>query len=170
MHKKVLSEINLYSGKIKMPNGFEINREALGKEILFNEVYKKPLVAPIREIDKIYTYQREYMYLRYKFTLINVNSWGCVIPPRQHFDNYLHLDETNLKNEPDFMGIYGVHVNDDSLQIVLEYDSNRRKCNKEKIILKNNEFIIFPSTLRCSILENTSAESNIILNTTYEYV
>jgi len=170
MHKKVLSEISLYKGSINMPEGFEIDREKLSKEILFNEVFKRPLVAPMRELDKIHSYIREFIRLDHNLHLINQQSWGCVFSPRDHVDNYLNLDLMDLRNQADYMMIYGVHVNDESLQIILEYDNNRRKSNNEKIILHNNEFIIFPTTLRCSVLENTSNNSNIILNTFYEYI
>ena len=32
--KKILSEINLFYGKVEMPKGFEINRKNLTKDIL----------------------------------------------------------------------------------------------------------------------------------------
>ena len=40
INKKVLSEIDIYSGKIKMPKGFEIDRSQLVKNITLTNYYE----------------------------------------------------------------------------------------------------------------------------------
>ena len=40
INKKVLSEIDIYSGKIKMPKGFEIDRSQLVKNITVTNYYQ----------------------------------------------------------------------------------------------------------------------------------
>ena len=76
----------------------------------------------------------------------------------------------DLKNSCDYVMFYGVHINDDSFKIKIEFDDNRRKTNYKEIILHNNDFVIFPSSQRYSILENTSNSPNIALIGTYEYM
>ena len=41
MQKKVLSEIDLYSGKIDMPKGFEIDRDQIRNDIIESYVKQK---------------------------------------------------------------------------------------------------------------------------------
>ena len=41
MQKKVLSEIDLYYGEIKMPKGFEINRNQIRNDIIESYIKKK---------------------------------------------------------------------------------------------------------------------------------
>ena len=40
INKKILSEISLFSGEIKMPKGFEIEREELVKNIFLSQYYE----------------------------------------------------------------------------------------------------------------------------------
>jgi hypothetical protein len=43
MHKKVLSEIDLYFGEIKSPKGFEINRDRIKGDILTSFINQKKI-------------------------------------------------------------------------------------------------------------------------------
>jgi len=58
----------------------------------------------------------------------------------------------------------------DSCELVIEYDDNRRKNRTWHIPLKDNLFIIFPSTQRYFISQNKSKQTNIFLTMTYEYI
>jgi hypothetical protein len=46
INKKVLSEIAIYSGKIKMPEGFEIEKDELVKTYYFSQIIMKMLIIP----------------------------------------------------------------------------------------------------------------------------
>ena len=59
--------------------------------------------------------------------------------------------------------IYGVDVNKDSSDCIIEYDDNRRKNRTWHIPMKNNKFIMFPATNKYSFSPNTSDGLNIIL-------
>ena len=169
MKEIILTSVNLYQGCIDMPEGFEINREQLSTEILFSSIFNKKLEFS-KNIDKINTYLREFIYLKYKFTLVNMDTWGSVLLPSDHLDNIIEVNLMDLKNSPDYIMIYGVNINSNSFKINIEYDNNRRKKNNKEITLNNNEFVMFPSILKYSILENTSNKPNIFLTTTYEYI
>ena len=64
--------------------------------------------------------------------------------------------------------LYGVNVGKDSCKICIEYDDNRRKGRSWVIPLNNNDFVMFPSTLRYHVTKNTSQQLNSILTVTYE--
>jgi hypothetical protein len=70
MNKKVLSEIDLYFGQVKMPEGFEIDREKLCVDILLsvNDNYK---FSFSKTWDMLQTYLREHIRLEHGFTLIS---------------------------------------------------------------------------------------------------
>ena len=40
MHKKVLTEVDLYTGKIQMPDGFDIDRDKIRNDIIESFVKK----------------------------------------------------------------------------------------------------------------------------------
>jgi hypothetical protein len=169
MKEEILTSVRVFTGHINMPEGFEINKNEIGKEILSSSILKTSFPF-MREIDKIDTYLREYIYLDYKIWLVQKNINGLVFLPNDHSDNQLEIDKMDLKNSCDYVMFYGVHINDDSFKIKIEFDDNRRKTNYKEIILHNNDFVIFPSSQRYSILENTSNSPNIALIGTYEYM
>ena len=58
----------------------------------------------------------------------------------------------------------------DSTGVIIEYDDNRRKGATWHIPLKDNQFIIFPSTQRYFISQNKSKQMNTFLTMTSEYI
>ena len=63
---------------------------------------------------------------------------------------------------------YGVNV--DQCKVRIYYDDNRRKGRSWDVELKNNMFIMFPSTLLYCISNKQKEKLNFILTTTYEYI
>jgi len=169
MHKKVLSEIDLYFGQIEMPKGFEIDLEKLGADILSSIIYNREFPFS-RSWDMLQTYLREHINLEYGFTLIHKKTIGNIYKPRQHSHSYLKVDPVDLKHSPDYIMLYGVNVGKDSCKVFIEYDDNRRKGRSWEIPLNNNDFVMFPSTQRYHITANTSEQLNFILTTTYEFI
>ena len=75
MEKKVLSEIDMYFGQIKMPENFEIDREKLCIDILLFTNYNNQFPFS-RAWDMLQTYLCEHIKLEYDFTLIHKkNIW-----------------------------------------------------------------------------------------------
>jgi hypothetical protein len=169
MYKKVLSEIDLYFSKIKMPEGFEIDREKLSVDILLSTIYNREFPFS-KSLDMLQTYLREHIYLEYKLTLINKKTIGNIYIPRQYSHSYLQVDPVDLRNSPDYVMLYGVNVGENSCKIFIEYDDNRRKGRNWEISLNNNDFVMFPSTQRYHITANNSEQLNFILTTTYELI
>jgi hypothetical protein len=169
MHKKILSQIDLHFGQVEMPEGFAIDREKLGADILSSTIYNREFPFS-RSWDMLQTYIREHINLEYGFTLVHKNTIGNIYKPRQHSHSYLQVDLVDLRNSPDYVMLYGVNVGKNSCKVFIEYDDNRRKGRSWEIPLNNNDFIMFPSTQRYHITANSSEQLNFILTTTYEFI
>ena len=167
MHKKVLSEIDLHYGSIDMPKGFEIDRNKLQSDILKSRINNKEFPFS-REWDKLNTYLREHINVEYGFTLVNKETWGNVYKPKELSIPLLNIDPVDLRNSPDYTLLYGVNVKDCSVRI--HYDNNRRAGRSWDIKLKNNSFIMFPSTQMYYITNNQKDSLNFILTTSYEFI
>ena len=167
MQKKVLSEIDLHYGSIDMPKGFDIDREKLQSHILSSHI-KNSEFPFSREWDKLTTYMREHINLEYGFTLINKETWGNIYKPKEVSITLLNIDPVDLRNSADYTFLYGVNVKDCSVRI--HYDDNRRAGRSWDIPLKNNGFIMFPSTQMYYITNNQKDSLNLILTTTYEFI
>ena len=165
--KKLLSQIDLYSGKILMPKGFEIDKETLQTDIIKHEIQDCEFPFS-REFDKLNTYLREHIALEYNFTLINKLTTGYMFKPNETSYPEKDINEVDLRNSPDYTMLYGVNVNNCSVRIY--YDDNRRKGRSWDIKLGNNDFIIFPSTQQYFITNNQKDNLNLILKITYEYI
>jgi hypothetical protein len=168
MHKKILSQIDLYFGQIEMPKGFEIDREKLSIDILSSTIYNREFPFS-KSWDMLQTYLREHINLEYGFTLVNKKTIGSIYKPGEYSNLLLQVDPVDLRNSPDYIMLYGVNIGKDSCKVFIEYDDNRRKNKSWEIPLNNNDFIMFPSTQRYYITANKSEQLNFILTTTYEF-
>ena len=167
MQKKVLSEIDLYYGTIDMPKGFEIDRNKLNEDILQLQVNKREFPFS-KEWDKLNTYLREHIHVKYDFQLVNKTAWGNVYKPKETSTPFINVDPVDLRNSPDYTLLYGVNVKDCTVRI--HYDDNRRKGRSWDIPLKNNQFIMFPSTQMYCIANLQEDSFNSILTITYEFI
>ena len=169
LNKKILSEIPLFYGDIKMPNGFEINRNKLLSDIILHEINNSTFPFS-KEWDKLNTFLREHIYVEYGYTLVNKLTKGTYFKPNTISPGYLEINPIDLKNSPDFVMLYGVNIKKDTLQVKIEYDDNRRKGRTLITNINNNSFIIFPSTQRYTIQSNQTDSLNFLLTITYEYI
>jgi len=167
MQKKVLSEIDLHYGTIDMPKGFEIDRNKLQSDILSSHI-KNSKFPFSRNWDMLNTYMREHINVEHGFTLINKETWGNMYKPKEVSIPLLNIDPVDLRNSPDYTFLYGVNVKECSVRI--HYDQNRRAGRSWDIPLKNNHFIMFPSTQMYYITNTQKDSLNFILTTTHEYI
>ena len=167
MQKKVLTEQSLFYGDIDMPKGFEIDQEKLTNDILQSTFNTKEFPFS-RTWDMLNTYMRDFIGLDYGINLINKSTWGNIYKPAETTIPLLNIDPVDLRNSPDFTLLYGVKVKDCFVRI--HYEDNRRKGRSWDIELKNNMFIMFPST-NMYYLTNTQKDSlNFVQTITYEYI
>ena len=167
MKKKVLSEQALYWGNVSMPKGFEIDTGKLSEDILHSSFTNKEFPYS-KTWDMLNTYIIEHIGLEYNLKLKNQNSWGSIYKPNQRSKLLFNANLMDLYNSPDFTLLYGVKVNNCFVEI--HYDDNRRKGKSWNIELKNNEFIMFPSTNVFTISNEQKENLNFIQTIVYEYV
>ena len=167
MQKKVLSEIGLYYGDVAMPKHWEIDPIELSHHILHSNLTNEKFQFS-RTWDKLNTYLREHINLEYGFQLINKETWGDIYKPQQVSIPLLNIDPMDLRNAPDYTLLYGVKVEDCNIRI--HYDDNRRKGRSWDIELKNNMFIMFPSTNIYYITNKQKDSLNFIQTITYEFI
>ena len=167
MHKKVLTEQALYYGDVAMPKDWDIDRDKLQEDILKSHVTDSPFPFS-REWDMLNTYMREHINLEYGFTLINKEMWGNMYKPQETTIPLLNIDPVDLRNSPDYTLLYGVNVKDCMVRI--HYEDNRRKGRSWDIELKDNKFIMFPSTNMYYLTNNQKDNLNFVQTITYEYI
>ena len=114
------------------------------------------------------TYIREHINLEYGFQLVNKKTFGDIYKPNQISQPLLNIDPIDLRNSPDYTLLYGVKTNECIVRIF--YDNNRRKGKSWDIELKDNMFIMFPSTNMYVISNNQKDSLNFVQTITYEYI
>ena len=167
MQKKVLSEQALYYGDVAMPKDWDIDRDKLQDDILKSQITDSPLPFS-RTFDMLNTYMRDHIYLEYGFTLVNKETWGNMYKPQETTIPLLNIDPVDLRNSPDYTFLYGVNVKNCNVRI--HYEDNRRKGRSWDISLKNNMFIMFPSTNMYYLTNNQKDSLNFVQTITYEYI
>ena len=167
MQRQVLSEQSLFYGDIDMPKGFEIDQEKLTNDILQSSFTNKEFPFS-RTWDMLNTYMRDFIGLDYGINLVNKSTWGNIYKPAETTIPLLNIDPVDLRNSPDFTMLYGVKVKDCFVRI--HFEDNRRKGRSWDIELKNNMFIMFPSTNMCYLTNNQKDSLNFVQTITYEYI
>jgi|TARA_R110000796_G_scaffold44006_2_gene107666 hypothetical protein len=168
MQKKVLTEQALYFGNINMPKNFEINNDQLRADILESHI-KGNNYKFSKNWDKLNTYVKDHVNVKYNVDLINKLTWGNLYKPFENTGPLLEVDPVDLRNSPDFTLLYGVQVKNCFVKIF--YDDNRRKGRSWDIELKEGMFIMFPSNNMYTISNKQKDDSlNFIQTITYEYI
>ena len=167
MQRQVLTEQSLFYGDIDMPKGFEIDQEKLTNDILQSTFNSKDFPFS-RTWDMLNTYMRDHINLEYSINLVNKSTWGNIYKPAETTIPLLNIDPVDLRNSPDFTMLYGVKVKDCFVRI--HYEDNRRKGRSWDIELKNNMFIMFPSTNMYYLTNNQKDSLNFVQTITYEYI
>ena len=180
MLKKVLSEIDLYIDTVHV---IKIDRAKIKNDILNSFAFSKRLsknkkdysyqdfeVTFSKPLQWLTDYLRDHFRGDYHKTLIPKKTWGNLYNQHESSISRNQVDLVNLRNSPDYTCLYALDVAKDSAELVIEYDDNRRKNRTWHIPLKNNQFIIFPSTQRYFISQNKSKQMNVFLTMTYEYL
>ena len=167
MQKKVLSEQPLYFGDVSMPKHWEIDQNDLAHYILQSKLTNKEFQSS-RTWDKLNTYIKDFIGLEHGINLVNKLTWGNIYKPNETTIPLLNIDPVDLRNSPDFTMLYGVKVKDCNVRI--HYEDNRRKGRSWDIELKNNMFIMFPSTNMYYLTNNQKDNLNFVQTITYEYI
>ena len=165
--KKVLTDQSLFYGDINMPKGFEIDQKKLTNDILKSTFNSKEFPFS-RTWDMLNTYMRDHIGVEYNINLVNKSTWGNIYKPNQTTIPLLNIEPVDLRNSADFTMLYGVKIKDCNVRI--HFDDNRRKGRSWDIKLKNNMFIMFPSTNMYYLTNNQKDSLNFVQTITYEYI
>ncbi len=167
MQRQVLTEQAIYYGDVAMPKDWDIDRDKLQQDILNSEITDSQFPFS-RTWDMLNTYMRDHINLDYGFTLVNKETWGNMYKPQERTIPLLNIDPVDLRNSPDYTLLYGVKVKDCMVRI--HYEDNRRKGRSWDIELKDNMFIMFPSTNMYYLTNNQKDSLNFVQTITYEYI
>ena len=167
MQKKVLSEQSLFYGDVAMPKYWDIDRNKLTNDILQSTFNSKEFPFS-KTWDMLNTYMSDFIRLEYNINLINKSTWGNIYKPNETTIPLLNIDPVDLRNSPDFTMLYGVKVKDCNVRI--HFEDNRRKGKSWDIELKNNMFLMFPSTNMYYLTNNQKDSLNFVQTITYEYM
>ncbi len=167
MDKKVLTEQALYFGDITMPKDWDIDRDKLSGDIL-QSTFTDSEFPFSRTWDMLNTYMQDHIGVEHNIKLVNKSTWGNIYKPAETTIPLLNIDPVDLRNSPDFTMLYGVKVKDCFVRI--HYEDNRRKGRSWDIELKDNMFIMFPSTNMYYIKNKQKDSLNFIQTMTYEYI
>ena len=172
MKKKVLTEIALFYGDVSMPKGFEIDRSILAVDSLkhsFRNLSNPTLDFPFsRSWDMLNTYIKDHIRVKHNLNLVSKATWGNLYKPGEVTPPLLQIDKVDLKNSPDYVLLYGVSSQECNVRIY--YDDNRRKGNSWDIELKDNKFIMFPSTCMYYLTNKQQDILNFVQTITYDFV
>ena len=167
MQKKVLTEQSLYFGNVNMPKNWEIDRNELSGYILQSNIRNSEFLFS-RTWDKLNTYIRDFIKVKHDISLVNKDTFGNIYKPGETSQPFINVDPVDLRNSPDFTLLYGVKVKDCMVRIL--YEDNRRKGRSWDIELKDNMFIMFPSTNMYYLTNNQKDSLNFVQTITYEYI
>jgi len=183
MHKKVLSEIDTYLGTVDMPKYFEINRDELKSNLLSSVIedkcFKNSFVIsnPFdyemlngKAFTMLNTYLMENFRLKHEVSLVNNFNFGNIFKEKESSISKDLIDKQKLFESPDYTCIYAIDVERYSQQLIIQYPNKRLKENFFQIDLKNNEYIIFPSTLKYFFTRNTFNKTNTYLTIAYNII
>ena len=133
--KKILTEQSVYYGDVSMPKHWEIDRNELAHHILHSNLTNEGLQFS-RTFDKLNTYIKDHIGVKYNISLINKSTWGNIYKPQE-------------------------------ITIPL---LNMRKGRSWDVELKDNMFIMFPSTNMYYLTNNQKDLLNFVQTITYEYI
>ena len=108
--RKILSEIALYFGSVKMPKEFEIERENLVKDITLSSYYENLDFPYSNTFEKLRTFITDFMRVEHKFDLITRKSYGNFYERNEISKPILEINPMDLRNSPDFVLLYGLLI------------------------------------------------------------
>ena len=168
--KKILSEIAVYTGEVKMPKDFEIDNIELVKNIFISN-YCKDMNHPFsREWDKLKTFITDFIRLKYHKSLVPNTTFGKYYERNERSRPLLHLNPVDLMHSPDYILLYGIDIDPKTCEIIIHFDDNRRKGKVYNFNLETNKFIMFPSSQLYYINNSKNSFSNYVQTICFDYV
>jgi hypothetical protein len=170
INKKVLSEIAIYNGKVKMPKGFEIEKDELVKNITLSNYYENINYPFSIAWDKLKTYITDFILIEHKLNLVSKLSYGNFYEKNEISNPKIDINPMDLNNSPDFVLLYGVEIDPGTCKIIINYDDNKIKGKFFEFNLENDDFIIFPSSQFYYIKNNKNSYLNFVQTILFDLI
>jgi hypothetical protein len=175
MKVRYLTETNLYFDTLDLPKGYELDKEDLIHDMIFSKEVKNNLyptttkdyfIEHSKNVNRIYEYIKDHMQLQLNSNIMNRKyfafskeiDWCNLLYPTEEYHSNGVINPVDLKHSPDYTVIYAVKTS--PCFLIVYYDDNRRAGRSYKLDIKENEFYIFPSTLKYEITRNNSNDIN----------
>ena len=170
INKKVLSEIDIYAGKIKMPKGFEIDKSQLIKNITLTNYYEDVNLDYSKEWEKVKNFISDFFLVEHKLGLAPKQSFGNFFERNERSQPMIAADKADLLNAADYVFLYGVETDPESCEVFIYYDNKRLANQLYKHKLETNEFVMFPATQLYHIENNNNRYLNYIQTILFKWV
>lgn len=184
MKEIVLEKKNIIYGFVDTPKGYEVDLNTLKGSALYyffiekkrisddptNVNYNDFYIDYLNETDYFLNLIRERFYIHYKKTLILSKRWTNILYPGDSAILRNNLNIGNLEKSPDYTMVYGLDIQKNSCDLIIEWETNRKYNLNWTIPMENNKFIIFPSGLNYRFNKNISQNLNIIFSAAYSEV
>lgn len=171
--KRVLSEQALYWGYINMPNDWHIDPSELIKNITMSSYYQDVQFKYDKVYERLKTYITDFMRVEHYYDLFPAaqkdNIFGKYYERNEISKLQYHLNDMDLAHACDFVCLYGVEIDEETCEVDIYYDDNRRAGRCWTIPLETNKFLIFPSSLKYQIRNVNNKYLNFVQTILFEY-
>ena len=170
IEKKVLTEIPLFTGDIKMPKGWHLERDEMVKQTTVSHYYEDIDHSFYKTLDRLQTFILEYMTVEHKINILRGNNHA---PSARYYERneiskpLITVDNFNLKSSPDWVLLYGIEIDPGSCIINIKYDDNRLKDRIWKVDLETNKFMMFPAILQYFVENKNNSHLNYVQTLTF---
>ena len=184
LEKHRLSESFFIKGKID--NVSAVNTRLLKNHILSNFIKKN------RYEDSQYWYMSDYLKVPYHQHIQWTQDWlrdhfrlehnrtlvptpvdsirGIIQQTGENINTHNNVKEWHLEQSPEVSCLYTVGTGDRKSDVIFEYDDGRNKHRRWKEPLKENQFILFSSSLNRYITANDNKDFLVNLSCHYQLI
>lgn len=170
IEKTVLTEVPLFTGDIKMPKGWHLERDEMVKQATVSHYYEDIDHPFYTTVDRLQTFILEYMTVEHKINILRGNNHA---PSARYYERneiskpLITVDNFNLRSSPDWVLLYGIEIDPGSCIINIKYDDNRLKDRIWKVDLETNKFIMFPAILQYFVENKNNSYLNYVQTLTF---
>lgn len=170
IEKTILTEIPLFTGEVKMPKGWHLEKDEMVKQTTVSHYYEDVDHLFYRTLDRLQTFILDYMRMEHNHAIVKGNGHE---PKARYYERneiskpLIAVDNFNLRSSPDWVLLYGIEIDPGSCIINIKYDDNKLKDRMWKVDLETNKFIMFPATLQYFVENKNNSHLNYIQTLTF---
>lgn len=123
-----------------------------------------------QHIQWVYDYIRDHYRIEHGRTLVQIPKdpiKALVQQTGENINTHCQINDWNLEGSPEVSCLYCVSIGKKPVYVIFEYDDGRNKHRLWKMPLKQDQFILFSSSLRHYITKNDNTD--FLINLSYEF-